>query len=232
MRQYHLAAGFGTLLIAAALTGVSVFGFGHAEAAGPNLAEMEAIEASLAYKKTTKSKQPQKQFRAPVPEEKPEGVSRDADKPVEPDKPDEPKPKPDEDFEKLYDKFKRDEDEELPVGKPDEEVGAFDGSEFGFAEENKGDPYFQKLLADLVGGWSYPEILAGAGVPVGCVRLAADGKVVETNFKEKSGDEALDDSVERALATLQKQRNQAPVPVPTHLLRAATTRWTCFRFKL
>ena len=79
-------------------------------------------------------------------------------------------------------------------------------------------------------GWEYPEILSDVGVPVACIRLAADGKILDTNFRERSNNAELDDSVERALAALKKKRGQEPVPVPTHLLKW-TTKWTCFRLK-
>jgi outer membrane biosynthesis protein TonB len=232
MREYHIAAAFGTLLVAAALTGGSLAGsfFGSTAVASTNLADMEAIEASLAYKKTTKSKQPQKQFRAPVPEEKPEGVSRDENKPVEPAKPDEPKPKPDEDFEKLYDKFKRDDaDEDVPVGKPTEDEGSEDGSEKGNADVSKGDPYFQQLLADM--DWSYPQILKGSGIPVGCMKLNPDGTIARVWLASKTGSEELNDAAERALQKIMKLRNENPQPVPSHLLRA-TAEKTCFSFTL
>jgi len=228
----HLAASLGTAATTVALIGLAVF-VDWAPAAlageGPNLDEMEAIEASIAYKKAEPPKQPQKQKRAPVPEEI-EGVSRDENKtPVEPKKDD--KRKPDENFEDQYKKFQRKDDEDLEAGKPtDEDVGSFDGSEFGFAEETKGDPYFQKLVLDLREGWEYPEILSDVGVPVACIRLAADGKILDTNFRERSNNAELDDSVERALAALKKKRGQEPVPVPTHLLKW-TTKWTCFRLK-
>ena len=120
-------------------------------------------------------------------------------------------------------------DDDTPVGKPTEDVGQFDGSEFGFAEETKGDPYFQKLIADLRSGWEYPKLLQGAGVPVGCVRLEGSGKVSDTLFKEKSGDGDLDQSVEVALKRLKKLRDESPRPVPDHLLKH-TTRWICFKF--
>jgi outer membrane biosynthesis protein TonB len=230
----HFAAGFGTLLVTAALTAsVTIFHAGRVLESDFNLAEMESIEASLAYKKSDPAKkQPQKKFRAPVPEEQPEGVSRDETKTPVDDKKDEPKRKPDENFEDQYKKFQRQDDEELQAGKPIDDIGAFDGSELGFAEETRGDPYNQALVADLLSDWSYPEILSGAGVPVGCVLLSADGKVVDVELVEKSGDESLDDSVERALTSFKKRRNQDPKPVPTHLLGTAAKRPTCYRFKL
>src|SRR5262245_5718527 len=104
----HFAAGFGTLLVTAALSAsVTIFHAGRVLDTGPNIAEMESIEASLAYKKSDPTKkQPQKKVRAPVPEDKPEGVSRDDTKtPLEPDKKEEPKRKPDENFEDQYKKF-------------------------------------------------------------------------------------------------------------------------------
>jgi outer membrane biosynthesis protein TonB len=234
--QLQISAMVGTLVLAAGLLVPTVILTGAAALPddGPKLAEMEAIEASLAYKKPNAPKQPQKHVKAPEPDAKPDGVSHDADKKPDPDKkPDEPKDKkPDPNADPLA-KFKRhNEDDDSQTGKPNEDVGAFDGSEFGFAEETKGDPYFQKLVADLVAGWEYPQILSASGVPVGCLHLSADGKVAETKFKDKSGDSQLDDSVDRALTKLQKARNENPVPVPTHLLKAAITRWVCFKFKL
>jgi len=230
----HFVASIGTLFVAIVLASASTVPFKGcsllaAADHGPEIDEMEAIEASLAVK-TADEKQPQAPRSAPPPPVEPEGASTDATRTPVPPKPDKPKPKP-EDWQKAYDDLRR-HDPDLEPGKPAEQVGAFDGSEFGFAEENKGDPFFQKLIADMVGGWEFPQILQGTGVPIGCVRLDAAGKILDLNFKEKSGDAALDDSVERALATLKKERNQDPRPVPTHLLKVATTRWTCFRFKL
>src|SRR5688572_1377428 len=93
-------------------------------AEGPNLDEMEAIEASIAYKKAAPKAQPQKAKRAPAPVVEPEGVSRDAEKPVvEPPK---PQDKPVRDQDPLA-KFRRDDqDEELAVGTPVDEPGVFD----------------------------------------------------------------------------------------------------------
>jgi len=124
---------------------------------GPDIDNMEAVEASLAYKKPDQ-KQPQKPKVAPPPDVKPEGVSHDENKTRdEKKKPEEPVKKPDEPADPLS-KYKRhDTDEDEDTGKPTEpDQGAFDGSEFGFATETKGDPYFQDLIADLVKGWEYP----------------------------------------------------------------------------
>lgn len=199
---------------------------------GPDLDDMEAIEASLAYRKAEPKKQPQKKRKAPPPPKDAEKISRDADKdPVEPKK-DEPVTKPPDDLEDLYKQMqeKRQNDEDAEYGKPTEpDQGAFDGSEYGFAEETKGDPYFQKLVADLVAGWTYPKLLDEHGDPVGCMRLEKDGTVSDTLFKQKSGNAELDDSVERALKAVVKLRKEEPAPVPSHLLKH-TTRWICFKF--
>jgi hypothetical protein len=167
-----------------------------------------------------------------VTPDKPAGLSNDDQKKPVPPKPDDAK-KPAPSAEDLYKKFKRN-DDDLPEGKPtDDNIGAFDGSEYGFAEESRGDPYFQKLVADLLEGWDYPEILGDdTGVPVGCLHLDASGKIVETKFREKSGKAELDDSIERQLSAIKKLRSSNPVPVPVHLLKAATTKWVCFKFRV
>jgi hypothetical protein len=197
---------------------------------GPDLDDMEAIEASLAYKKPDAPKQPQKPKVAPEPEVKPEGVSHDEKKkPDEVKKPDEPVKKPSEtDPLAKYHRHNTDDDEE--VGKPtDPDVGAFDGSEFGFATETKGDPYFQSLVADLLKDWEYPKLLSDAGEPVECLRLEPTGKISDTLFKTKSGNAELDDSVEQQVKALVKKRDEDPRPVPDHLLKQ-TMRWICIKF--
>jgi hypothetical protein len=233
----HVIAAVITVVLGGGMLGGAVvlsgIGGSNHEEEGPNLDDMEVIEATLAYKKPTPKKQPQKPMRAPNPEVKPDGVSHDADKPVtEPkDEPDKPK-KPD-DLSKVLDQYKRpNDDEDLDVGKPKEEdLGEFDGSDFGWAESTKGDPYFVALVSDLREGWEYPEISPGDGVPVVCIHLEPDGKIPETDFKEKSGNAELDDSVERQLSKLEKKRGEHPRPVPDNLLKL-TRKWICFRMKV
>lgn len=233
-RDMHLIAAVGALLLSAAAVAPPLVYAGRvSEAQGPSLADLVAIDATLAYKASTTPKQPQKQFRAPDPV-KQEGVSRDETKPAE-TKPDEPKKNDPKDLESEFERLRRQRagDDDDPIGKPtDTEVGEFDGSRFGFAEESKGDPYFQKLVRDTVEGWEYPEILQDSGELVGCMRLSADGKIQDTLFKKKSDNGELNDSVERALAAVKKLRNESPEPVPTHLLKAAITQWVCFKFRV
>ncbi|MCE9580588.1 MAG: hypothetical protein K8W52_46135 [Deltaproteobacteria bacterium] len=230
-KEFHIFSGFGVavagigLVFAAKAQWIST-----AVAAPDDMGEMEAIEASLAYKKAP-PKQPQKKHREAVHEQV-EGVSHDADKPADDTKkPDPPKRKPDDN---APGPIAKPGDDDAPVGKIDDEpVGQFDGSDFGFAEESKGDPYFQALVGDFIKfGGEYPSILSAAGAPVECFHLDADGKVVDTKLKEKSEEEALNDWAEHAAKELKDEREKHPQPVPPHLLKAATTRWICLKIKL
>lgn len=191
-------------------------------------ADMEVIDAALAELPKKPKTQPQKKFQAP-PEEKLLGVSRDElAKPVDRPEPDKAAKLP-----SLEDLARPDSDNsDEPVGKPDEQpVGAFDGSEFGFGDETRGDPFLGALKADLLRNWEYPEILSDVGTPVGCIHIEPDGKIEESELREKSGNSELDDSVERALAELQKLRGKDPKPVPAHLI-PKTRKWICWRMKV
>jgi hypothetical protein len=227
--EMHMMAGFGAVLLTAALCVPTVFLTDSRAQTGPALDDMESIEASLAYKKPNAPKQPQKVKQAPPPEVKPEGVSRDENKKVEEKKPDEKKEevkKSDTPVNPL-DKYKRSQDDS-ETGDPVENVGAFDGSQFGMGDVTKGDPYFQRLVADLQ--WSAPELAkAGATPPVGCIQLTKEGKIPQTTFKAE-GDGDLQPLAENALKELQKKRNQDPEEVPVHLLKALTTKFVCFKF--
>lgn len=217
----------------------------------PKIGQMVTIEASLAYKgKDSKSKQPQKQSRprptpTPTPETNP--VSRDeTQEPVAP-KPDDP-PKPqdeEEDFAKQFEKFRdeRKQDEEETGGSEgggDESGragGAFDGSEHGFAEVNKGDPYLRELAAQAHGFWSVPTLEQGSGQAPGCVRLAANGRIVDSGLgrdldlpgAKPPQNATIDAAVKRALKQLTELRESEAKPVPAHLMEA-TTQWICFNF--
>jgi hypothetical protein len=226
--EMHMLAGLGAALFSAALVVPTVWFTDARAASGPPLMEMESIEASLAYKKPNAPKQPQKIKQAPNPEVKPEGVSKDENKKVEDKKPD---PKKDEKPSKVTDplaQFHRPQEDDTDTGKPTESIGAFDGSQFGIGDVTKGDPYFQRLVVDLA--WAAPELArSSAEAPVGCVRITADGKIPETTFKVK-GDDDIATLAETALSDLKKKRNKDPEEVPTHLLKALTTKWVCFKF--
>lgn len=228
--EMHVMATFGAILLTAALCVPTVFLTDSRAQTGPVLDDMESIEASLAYKKPNAPKQPQKVKQAPPPEVKPEGVSRDENKKVDEKKPDEKKEevkKSDTPVNPL-DKYKRPQDPDSDTGDPVENVGAFDGSQFGMGDVTKGDPYFQRLVADLQ--WSAPELAkAGATPPVGCIQLTKEGKIPQTTFKSE-GDGDLQPLAENALKELQKKRNKDPEEVPVHLLKALTTKFVCFKF--
>lgn len=217
---------FGTGVLTAACF-ASVIWFTEAHAAqAPELADMQVIEASLAYRKTPQ-KQPQKRLKSADPVEKPEGVSHDeTKKPIEKPKEDEKKPKKD-DQDPLA-KFKHPQDDDLQTGKPTTNIGDFNGSEKGFAEDTKGDPWMQQLVADM--NYSPPEIAKGNGVPVGCIHLTPEGKISETKFFTKTDDD-LQTAAESAIDGLKKARNEHPLEVPVQLL-PITTKWLCFKFNV
>jgi outer membrane biosynthesis protein TonB len=228
----HVLAFVGTFGLMCAGLGMVVYWTVPAEAAHePPLKEMITIEASLA-RKATKPKQPVKELKAPEPEVKPEGVSRDENKkPVEPPKKDDKKPtppkKPDEKFD--ISKFNHPTDPEQPGATPTTNIGQFDGSEKGFAPLNAGNPYWQNLVADFHQVWELPTISKVDGAAVGCFHIEPDGKIVATKFDTHSGDDTLDDSVQRAMKATQKARNDKPQPVPTEQL-GVIRKWVCFRF--
>lgn len=193
-----------------------------------DLDNLEAIDASLAYKKP-ETKQPQKQRSAPPPEVKPEGVSHDENKVPDVVKKDEPVTKPTETVEDILNKHRNHDDDDDEIGKPTHDVGQFDGSEFGFADETKGDPYMIDLVKDLA--WEYPKLLDASGTPVGCIHIQPDGKIVDTTMKAQSGNSTLDDAAERTLKSLKKLRDDNPQPVPQKLLdKGITEKWICFKF--
>lgn len=232
--EMHAYSGLGTAVVVGVVLVVVYWAdSAAADAEAPKrdpYADMEVIDAALAYKAPAEVVQPQKQFRQPDPV-KPEGVSRDADaKPV--DKPkDDPKDKID--INAVLDKNRsRDDDDDLPPGPATmPTVGAFDGSEDGWGDETRGDPYLGALKSDLLRGWEFPEILSDVGTPVGCIHLEPDGTIPEVVLREQSGNSELDDSVERALRELQKRRDKEPKPVPAHLI-PKTRKWICYRMKV
>lgn len=212
--------------------------------AAPALEDMEAIEASLAVKKKP-AKQPQKKIEQKPPEEKVEGVSKDDKKVVEENVCKVNKDCKDgelckkgkceaEKVAKVEDANKdplapyphRDPDAETG-DKPTTAVGDFNDNDRGWAEESKGHPFFQRVARDFVENFEYPKILQGES-SVGCVHLLADGTVQKYKVDPKSGEDTLDDAVERALKKMKQVRAQSPEPVPVELLKQATTRWICF----
>jgi outer membrane biosynthesis protein TonB len=204
---------------------------------------MVTIEAALAYKsKDSKTQQPQRPRRprpAPTPQQ-PEAnqVSRDENQaPVEPKPPKPPEPaRQEEDFAEQFEKYRqmRHEDESAeaedgPGTDVDRAGGAFDGSEHGFAEVNKGDPYMRELAGQAHGFWSVPTLEQGSGHAMGCVQLGKDGRILDTQLRQPSGNATIDAAVKRALKQLTELRETKATPVPAHLM-VETTRPTCFEF--
>ncbi len=71
--------------------------------------------------------------------------------------------------------------------------------------------------------------MSATNAAVGCLHITADGKIADTKL-DKSRDDQLDQSVELALKKVETKRNNNPEPVPTDIVKLATTRWICFKF--
>jgi hypothetical protein len=223
--EMHVLSIAGAAIVTAALFVPVLFFTDAAKDEGPQLKEMQVIEATIAYKKSP-TKQPQKQTQPAPTIDKPEGVSRDENK-KPPEKKEEKKPENAKvDPNNPFGKFTRTADDE---GKPTTQpLGDFNGSEKGFAPESKGDPFFGRLRADM--NFQFPAIAKASSIPVGCIRIQPDGKIADTKFDEK-GDDDLQTAAEAAMNELVKARRANPEPVPTHLL-SITTRWLCFKFSV
>jgi hypothetical protein len=228
--QMHTFSGIGTA-VAVVVVGVMVWWADReskddadTKKADP-YADMEVIDAALAEKAPEEIVQPVKPTKPPDVV-KPVGVSRDADA--------RPVTKPDDegkqvDINDVLNRNRDTSDDEGPATMP--VVGKFDGSEDGWGDETRGDPWMGALKSELLRGWEYPEILSDVGTPIGCIHLEPDGTIPETVLREKSGNEELDDSVERALRELKKKRDAEPKPVPVHLI-PKTRKWICYRMKV
>lgn len=252
--EMHAVSALGALALSAALVVPTVWLAGGTASAAedpPLLEELEAIEASLAYNLPNQKPSTQPQKPQPAPPPPPEAPPPPPDQPSDPAPPDEaavpdptappdPKPPPKEAPKPTKATAPRDPkapiipnrpDPDADSGTPVTSIGTFDpNAPPGFAEVSKGDPYFQRLAADFHQVFKYPSILEGASA-VGCLHIEAEGTIAKTKIEQKSGDAPLDDALERALKDLTKLRAAKPEPVPTYLLKQATTRWICFRTK-
>lgn len=242
--EMHAISACGAVVLAL-LIGVPTVWFAEGKAVddGPKLEDMEAIEASLAVRKKPQ-KQPQKKIEQKPQEQKPDGVSRDETKKVE-----ENVCKVDKDCKNglVCTKGKCEKpriaqqtettpqtgpvtsiDPDSQKGdKPTTAIGDFNDNEKGWAEETKGHPFFQRVAKDFVENFEYPKILQGESA-VGCIHMLADGTIQKYKVDPKSGEDTLDDAVERALKKMKQLRAQNPEPPPVELLKQATTRWICF----
>jgi hypothetical protein len=235
-QEMQIYSGVGTLfltsvLVALAIKGpdLSIFGHGKSFKSADETKDMEVIDAALAERIKKPEAQPQKKFKAPDPT-KPTVVATHDDQAKPMDKPDDKPPSAPDD---PLAQFHRNNDDDEPLGKPDEPtVGAFDGDEMGFGDETRGSAFMGRLKADLLRGWEYPEILSDVGTPIGCIHMEPDGKVPEWKIDTKSGNAELDDSVERALTSLQKVRNDDPIVPTEDKDLKAIRKWICYRMKV
>jgi outer membrane biosynthesis protein TonB len=155
-------------------------------------------------------------------------VSHDETKKPPEKKPEDKKPPKKDDKPVDITKFKHASDDDQQTGsKPTTDIGQFDGSEKGDAPINAGNPYWANLKADLEP--QIPTISKVNGVAVMCLHIAPDGKIVGTKFDAPSGDDILDDAVQRSVKLTQKARSDKPQPVPTEQL-GVIKKWVCFRF--
>jgi hypothetical protein len=228
--ELRTLAVIGTCLLSAGL-GAGLYGFAgeaNAEPAAPVLEDLEAIEASIATRKKP-AKLPQKKTQEAPPDPQVDKVNRDAEKLPDPPKdkpPNEPKIDPSDPLKNVK---RREVEDDTPVGPQTDDVGAFNEDERGFADETKGHPFFQRVARDINDTWEFPKILSATNAAVGCLHITGDGKIAKTKL-EKSGDSQLDQSVEEALRKVEAKRNNKPEPVPTDIVKLATTRWICFKF--
>lgn len=224
--------------------GVAAFSsFGAADDADDGVKKFLVIEAALAYQSDDATNQPQK----PRAKKRSAPVEKAADpkltaNPLDPQA--KPPDKPEaaqEDFAKQFEEFRdmrqgQDDGDESDV--PDDSTaesapaGQFDGSKHGFAEVNKGDPYIRELMGAVYKAWSVVSLEKGTDAAVGCVRLAADGAVVDVKLWEATGNTNIDLAATNALEALQKQRKPGEAPVPAYLVRELTMQWTCFKFNI
>jgi|SRR6185436_506443 len=225
----HTLAAIGACVLSAALGGglYAYSGEAKAEPARPALEDMEAIEASIATRKKP-AKLPQKKMQEAPPEPQADKVNRDADK-----LPDPPKDKPPKDpkidpNDPLKNVKRREVDDSTPTGKPTDDVGD-PNDERGFAEVTKGHPYARGIARDFHDAWEFPGISSSTRAAVGCLIIAADGKIAKTTFTQ-GGDSEFDQSAETALKRVETKRNNNPEPVPADLLKNATSWRICFKF--
>ena len=195
--------------------------------------DAQVIEASLAFKapeQKKKSRQPQKKKNPMVAPPEVQGVSRDAEKaPVEPKKTEE---KPPPEFVDPTSTFKKarniDLDMDPTEGGEEDLPGSVDGSEWGTADQAKGDEYVGELHGRIKEFYSVPTLETQAGQALGCVRLTPDGKIAERKLYQPSGIANLDRAVNEAL----RKASDMERAVPSHLINLLTKQGICFRFNL
>ena len=217
--EMHVVAVVGACVLTAALfipaaVWASSTGKGDDDA-DDNAKNKVVVEASLAARKTPK-KQPQKEFKAPTPEDKPQGVSRDEKKDTKPQCcvseadcnraslpfpttcPDDgrcesnrckaPKQEAKTDSkDKPVTIPDRTGGVDQPVGTPtDSQIGTFDGSKKGRAAVNSGHPWLRELANDFLTYVDFPAI-EEASAALACLRIEKDGTISDTTLDPPTG---------------------------------------------
>lgn len=180
-----------------------------------NMKNKVVVRAELAALKTPK-KQPQKEFKAPTPEDKPQGVSRDENKDVKAqccvseadcNKVSLPFPTTCPDNGRCdggrckapkQEVVKSEKDKPVvipdrtgsvdePVGKPTEsQIGTFDGNKKGRASANSGHRWLAELATDYLNYVDFPSI-EEASEALACLRIEKDGTISDTTLNPPTG---------------------------------------------
>jgi TonB C terminal len=108
-------------------------------------------------------------------------------------------------------------------------VGETNASGSPVAPVNSGEVYWRNLVAEVHRVWDTPTISKVNRAAVGCFHISPNGKIAATKLDEHSGNDALDESIQRAMTSVQTARNDHPQPVPIEQLDVIK-KWICFRF--
>jgi len=115
-----------------------------------------------------------------------------------------------------------------PVDNYDPNVSTGNETQQPFSWEQPIAQYWRDLAEQVSQAWVSPVERMTEDV-VGCFHVLPEGKIVEIMLKRLSGDHSVDESVRLALTSIQKERDQHPIPVPADQLLMAK-RWICIKF--
>ncbi len=192
----------------------------------PAIDKYTVIEASIAMKKDKKATQPVKPPNAPPPT-KHEGVSHDEQKKPKPPDKKKDEPKVDNTKPPDFSSYKHPNPDDA-TNKAPRTQGDFNGADNGNALVSKGDAFIGRLSADM--NYVVPPIAECDGTPpLACIKLSAQGKVVETKIKQPSDKPCLTSAAEEAIKRIKQARDEKPEEVPSHLLESLTENGICFR---
>ena len=187
---------------------------------------MESIEASVAYKKTPQ-KQPQKKIRRRARGREARGrlarrEQEAARAQAEASKPDESKKARAEAESRSTDplaKFHHATDDDTEPASRRPSPATFNGNEYGWAPRPRAIRTGRASRRTSTRTFSCPRSPRRMASPVGCFHITPDGKIADTKFKEKSGDDDLETAAERAIDAAEEAAQRQPDPVPTAAAR-------------